>query len=174
LKSDPAVPIHINFSESEIGAVLVTVDQKKIKTRAVLVQKYKCRTDGGIELSDVGQELMSEIKALTEKIKKFRDERDWMKFHNHKDLALSLVLEAAEVLEHFQWKKPKEVEAHAKACKDEIADELADVAMYLFELADNLGIDLSKAIDVKLAKNAKKYPIHKARSNAKKYTEFKP
>ncbi len=115
---------------------------------------------------------MSEIKVLTEKIKKFRDERDWMQFHNHKDVALSLVLEAAEVLEHFQWKKPEEVEAHAKAFKDEIADELADVAMYLFELADNLGIDLAKAIDIKLAKNAAKYPVAKAKGSAKKYTEI--
>ncbi len=115
---------------------------------------------------------MSEIKTLTEKIKKFRDERDWMQFHNPKDVALSLVLEAAEVLEHFQWKKPQEVEDHAKACKDEIADELADVAMYLFELADNLGIDLSKAIDAKLAKNALKYPIEKAKGKHTKYNKL--
>ena len=115
---------------------------------------------------------MSDIKALTEKIKQFRDERDWMQFHNPKDVALSLVLEAAEVLEHFQWKKPQEVEAHAKACKDEIADELADVAMYLFELADNLGIDLAKAIEVKLAKNAQKYPIEKAKGSSQKYTKL--
>lgn len=115
---------------------------------------------------------MSEIKTLTEKIKKFRDERDWMQFHNHKDLALSLVLEAAEVLEHFQWKKSKEVEAHGRVCKDEIADELADVAMYLFELADNLGIDLSKAINVKLAKNAQKYPIEKAKGKHTKYNRL--
>lgn len=115
---------------------------------------------------------MSEIKALTEKIKQFRDERDWMQFHNHKDVALSLVLEAAEVLEHFQWKKPGEVEAHGKACRDEIADELADVAMYLFELADNLGIDLAKAIDVKLAKNAAKYPIAKSKGKHTKYDKL--
>jgi NTP pyrophosphatase (non-canonical NTP hydrolase) len=115
---------------------------------------------------------MSEIKELTEKIKKFRDERDWMQFHNHKDVALSLVLEAAEVLEHFQWKKPGEVEDHAKACKDAIADELADVAMYLFELADNLGIDLPKAIEVKLAKNAQKYPVEKAKGSSRKYTQL--
>lgn len=115
---------------------------------------------------------MSEIRLLTEKIKKFRDERDWMQFHNPKDVALSLVLEAAEVLEHFQWKKPEEVDAHAKACKDEIADELADVAMYLFELADNLGVDLSKAIDIKLAKNAQKYPVEKAKGRHTKYDKL--
>ncbi|HNX68884.1 MAG TPA: nucleotide pyrophosphohydrolase [Candidatus Omnitrophota bacterium] len=115
---------------------------------------------------------MSDIRTLTEKIKKFRDDRDWLQFHNHKDVALSLVLEAAEVLEHFQWKKPAEVEAHAKYCKAEIADELADVAMYLFELADNLGIDLSKAIDVKLAKNARKYPVEKAKGKHTKYNQL--
>src|ERR1039458_4093982 len=103
---------------------------------------------------------MSEIKQLTTKIKAFRDARDWKQFHNHKDVALSLVLEASEVLEHFQWKSPKEVEEHGKANKDELADELADVAMYLFEFADNLGINLSTAMANKMKKNALKYPVH--------------
>ncbi len=115
---------------------------------------------------------MPDIRLLTEKIKKFRDERDWMQFHNHKDLALSLVLEAAEVLEHFQWKKPEEVEAHAAACKEEIADELADVACYLFELADNLKIDLPSAIETKLGKNALKYPVEKAKGRITKYDKL--
>ncbi len=115
---------------------------------------------------------MSEIIKLTEKIKEFRDERDWMQFHNHKDMALSLVLEATEVLEHFQWKKPEEVNAHAAKNKNEIAEELADVAMYLFELSDNLGIDLKKAIHDKLEKNAKKYPVEKAKGSAKKYNQL--
>ena len=84
---------------------------------------------------------MKEIKQITDKIKKFRDERDWKQFHNHKDLALSLVLEATEVLEHFQWKSAQEVEQYGKDSKVEIADELADVAIYLFELADNLEKD---------------------------------
>lgn len=115
---------------------------------------------------------MADIKLITEKIKKFRDERDWKQFHNHKDMALSLVLEASEVLEHFQWKKPEEVDAHAKVCKDEIAEELADVAMYLFELADNLAIDLPEAIDAKLQKNAQKYPVEKAKGRHTKYNKF--
>ena len=115
---------------------------------------------------------MNEIKELTEKMKKFRDERDWLQFHNHKDMAISLALEAAEVLEHFQWKTPEEVEAHAKSCKDEISEELADVACYLFELADNLQIDLPRAIERKLEINAKKYPIDKAKGSIKKYTEY--
>lgn len=115
---------------------------------------------------------MGEIAQLTEKIKNFRDERDWQQFHNHKDMALSLVLEAAEVLEHFQWKKPDEVEAHAVQCKEDIADELADVACYLFELADNLKISLPQAIESKLAKNAQKYPIEKAKGRITKYHQL--
>jgi NTP pyrophosphatase (non-canonical NTP hydrolase) len=115
---------------------------------------------------------MSDITALTEKIKKFRDERDWAQFHNHKDMALSLVLEAAELLEHFQWKSLDEVERHTEAHKGEISQELADIAMYLFELADNLGIDLSKAIQEKLEHNAKKYPVEKARGRHTKYNKL--
>jgi len=115
---------------------------------------------------------MSEIKAITAKIKAFRDARDWKQFHNHKDVALSLVLEASEVLEHFQWKSPKEVEAHGKEAKEELADELADVAIYLFELADNLKIDLPKAIEQKMEKNSIKYPVHKAKGRHTKYNKL--
>ena len=119
-----------------------------------------------------GDKDMNEIKAITEKIKKFRDERDWQQFHNHKDMALSLVLEAAEVLEHFQWKSPKEVDKYGAACKDEIADELADVAMYLFELADNLEINLKTAMEKKLEINSSKYPVEKARGKHTKYNKL--
>ena len=115
---------------------------------------------------------MGEIQAITARIKKFRDEREWAQFHNHKDMALSLVLEASEVLEHFQWKSPEEVDKHGEACKFEISDELADVAVYLFELADNLGIDLSKAIDQKMKKNGLKYPIEKAKGKHTKYNRL--
>ena len=115
---------------------------------------------------------MSDIKELTEKIKKFRDERDWMQFHNHKDVALSLMLEAAELLEHFQWKTSEEVDADVRNSEEEIAEELADVAIYLFELADNLGINLARAIDNKLEKNSKKYPVEKAKGTIKKYNKL--
>jgi dCTP diphosphatase len=115
---------------------------------------------------------MSEIKVITAKIRKFRDARDWKQFHNHKDVALSLVLEASEVLEHFQWKSPEEVKEHGKSHKEDLADELADVAMYLFELADNLKIDLSKAMYNKMKKNALKYPVHKAKGKHTKYNKL--
>ena len=115
---------------------------------------------------------MSDIKRIIDKIKKFRDERDWMQFHNHKDMALSLVLEAGEVLEHFQWKSQKEIDKYVKTNKDDIAEEIADVAMYLFELADNLGIDLKTAMLKKLDKNIKKYPVEKARGRHTKYNKL--
>ena len=115
---------------------------------------------------------MSTIKNITQKIKAFRDEREWKQFHNHKDVTLSLVLEASEVLEHFQWKSPQEVDRHAAQHKDELSDELADVAIYLFELTDDLGIDLAKAIDAKMIKNAAKYPVAKAKGRHTKYDKL--
>ncbi|MBI3087530.1 MAG: nucleotide pyrophosphohydrolase [Candidatus Omnitrophica bacterium] len=114
----------------------------------------------------------NQIRRLTEKIKQFRDERNWSQFHNHKDMALSLVLEAAEVLEHFQWKNSEEIERHVKDQKEELADELADVAMFLLELADNIGVDLGEAIEKKLGKNALKYPIERAKGKHTKYTRL--
>jgi len=115
---------------------------------------------------------MTEIKEITKKIKKFRDERDWMQFHDHKNMAVSIVLEASELLEHFQWKTKEEVDQYIKTNKDEIQDEIADIAMYLFELTDNLGIDLIKAMEQKLEKNSKKYPIAKARGSNLKYNKL--
>ena len=115
---------------------------------------------------------MGEIKEITERMMRFRDERDWKQFHNHKDVALSLVLEATEVLEHFQWKSPEEVERHGRESKGELADELADVAWYLFELAHDLDIDLPQAIESKMKKNAEKYPVEKCKGRHTKYNKL--
>lgn len=112
---------------------------------------------------------MSEIKELTKKIHQFVKERDWKKFHGHKDLALSLMIEAAELLEHFQWKNEEEIKEAAQKNKEEIAEEIADVGIYLLELADNLNINLREAILNKMEKNAKKYPIQKAKGKNTKY-----
>lgn len=125
-----------------------------------------------VQLGTLIGEKMDDIRNITEKIRQFRDERQWKQFHNHKDVALSLVLEASEVLEHFQWKSPSEVDRHGKEAKDAIADELADVAIYLFELADNLDINLVKAIETKMKKNAIKYPIEKSRGRHTKYNQL--
>jgi NTP pyrophosphatase (non-canonical NTP hydrolase) len=116
---------------------------------------------------------MDEIKNMIEKIKKFRDERDWMQFHDPKNMAVSIILEASELLEHFQWKTKEEVEKYIALHRKEVQDEIADIAMYLFEMADNLGIDLVDAMEKKLDKNADKYPVAKAKGSAKKYTELK-
>ncbi len=115
---------------------------------------------------------MGEIKEITAKMLQFREERDWKQFHNHKDVALSLVLEAAEVLEHFQWKSPEEVVRHGKERKEALADELADVAWYLFELAHDLDIDLPQAIASKMKKNAAKYPVEKCKGRHTKYDQL--
>lgn len=115
---------------------------------------------------------MGEIQEITAAIRRFRDERDWAQFHNHKDVALSLVLEAAEVLEHFQWKSAAEVERHGEAAREELSDELADVAIYLLELADNLKIDLPRAIEQKMRKNAEKYSVAKSKGRHTKYNKL--
>jgi NTP pyrophosphatase (non-canonical NTP hydrolase) len=103
---------------------------------------------------------------------KFRDEREWKQFHNFKDLAVTLCLEAAEVLEHAQWKNAAELERHLKQKHEEVADELADVLHVLLLLAEHAKVDLGEAFAKKLAKTAKKYPVEKARGSAKKYHEL--
>ena len=110
--------------------------------------------------------------ALRSQILAFRDERDWDQFHQPKELAIALSIEAGELLEHFLWKSPTEVEQRMVTRKEEIADELADVAVYLIELADKVGVDLPTAIQRKMEKNAVKYPVEKARGSNKKYSEF--
>ena len=115
---------------------------------------------------------MSEISKITEKIIRFRDERDWMQFHDPKNMAVSIILEASELLEHFQWKTKEEVEKYITQNKAEIKDEIADIALYLFELADNLGIDLIGAMEEKLKKNEMKYPVEKAKGRHTKYNKL--
>ena len=112
------------------------------------------------------------IKEITEKIKKFRDERDWMQFHDPKSMAASITIEAAELLEHFQWRSKEEIEEYVRTHKDHIAEEIADVGMYLFELADNLGLDLIEIMDKKLKQNSEKYPPEKARGKHTKYNQL--
>ena len=115
---------------------------------------------------------MSEISQITEKIKKFRDDRDWMQFHDPKNMAVSIILEASELLEHFQWKTTEEVEKYAKQNHADIQDEIADISLYLFELADNLGINLISAMEEKLKKNEVKYPVEKAKGKHTKYNKL--
>jgi NTP pyrophosphatase (non-canonical NTP hydrolase) len=115
---------------------------------------------------------MSDIQELTKVINQFFDERDWKQFHNPKDMAISLLLESTEVLEHFQWKNEEEVQAHIKTHHSDIKDEIADVAMNLFALAHDLNIDLKEAMMAKMVKNRIKYPIEKAKGVSKKYNQL--
>ena len=115
---------------------------------------------------------MARIDDLKEKLLHFRAERDWEQFHNPKDMALSLVLEASEVLEHFQWKNGEKMTDYAKNNKDEIGEELADVLNWLLLLANDLDIDLLEALDKKIDNNAIKYPVKKSKGIAQKYTKL--
>ena len=115
---------------------------------------------------------MSDIKKLTEKIEKLRDARDWKQFHNPKDVALSLVLEAGEVMEHFQWKNKEEIEEYVKENRAEIGEELADVLYWVLLLSNDLEIDIKEALDKKIAKNEKKYPVDKAKGKHTKYNKL--
>jgi NTP pyrophosphatase (non-canonical NTP hydrolase) len=115
---------------------------------------------------------MKNIENATKKIIAFRDERDWKQFHNPKDLAISLSLEAGEVLEHFQWKSKEEIEKYVKTNKEEIADELADVFNYILILCHDLNIDIFEASENKIKKNEVKYPIEKAKGRHTKYNKL--
>jgi NTP pyrophosphatase (non-canonical NTP hydrolase) len=115
---------------------------------------------------------MDSIRDLTTRINAFRDARDWKQFHNPKDMAVSISIESAELLEQFQWKNAEEGETHLQENREAVADELADVAIYLFELADLLEMDLGQEMLRKLDKNAAKYPVEKARGSNLKYNRL--
>ena len=113
---------------------------------------------------------MTDLDKLQEMVIKFRDERDWKQFHNPKDTTISLVLEATELLEHFQWKNEEEIAKHLKNNKTDVAEELADVLYWVLLIANDLDIDLSQSFYDKMLKNVSKYPVKKAKGNHLKYT----
>lgn len=115
---------------------------------------------------------MSDIQKLTQAIVDFRDARDWKQFHNPKDLALSLVLESSEVLEHFQWKSAEEIEEYVKTAKAEIGEELADVLYWVLIMSHDLDIDIAKALEAKIKKNDARYPVEKAKGRHTKYDKL--
>ena len=117
-------------------------------------------------------EAMSEIAELTERLRAFRQMRDWDQFHHPKDIAVSIVLEACELLEHFQWKTNEQAEEYIRLNREEIGDEAADVLIYLIQFCDRAGIDLAAAVQRKIEKNEKNYPADRVKGSAKKYTEY--
>lgn len=110
--------------------------------------------------------MSSPIDELLEQLRQFRDERDWAQFHNAKDLALALSIEAAELNEQFLWKSAEQ------ANPDKVREELADVLLYAFQLADKYGWDIAELMREKLVRNAEKYPADKAKGTAAKYDQL--
>lgn len=109
---------------------------------------------------------MSDINELVETLKKFRDERDWQQFHNPKDLALAINVEAGELLELFLWKEPNDAD------KDKVKEELADIMAFSLLLAEKYGFDVKQIVLDKIRSNGEKYPVDKAKGTAKKYNEL--
>lgn len=115
---------------------------------------------------------MDTLFKITQDIRTFRDARDWQQFHSPKNLACSVSIEAAELLEKFQWCDTEESFDVAAKKKEEIRQEIADVAIYLIGLADTLEIDLLEAVSEKLRLNDAKYPAERVRGSSKKYDEY--
>ena len=109
---------------------------------------------------------MNDIEAILAELRKFNQERDWDQFHNGKDLAVAISIEAGELLEAFLWKSPEDAKV------EKIREELADVLNFAFQMADRYGLDIKEIMLEKIRKNADKYPVDKAKGSAKKYNEI--
>jgi NTP pyrophosphatase (non-canonical NTP hydrolase) len=114
----------------------------------------------------------SDLILLQTHLRRFADERDWNQFHTPKNLTMALMVEVAELMEHFQWLSEEQSVNLDDTKKQAVAEELADVLLYLIRLSDKLNVDLMKAALAKLEKNALKYPADKVRGSAKKYNEY--
>lgn len=114
------------------------------------------------------------IHELKTRVLAFARERDWEQFHSPKNLSMALAAEAGELMEHFLWSTSEQSSSlgQDKAKRAKIADELADVVIYALEFANITGLDVAASIEAKMAANAKKYPVEKARGRADKYTEL--
>ena len=126
------------------------------------MQSMKCRH------SIHQQKRMSDLKELLSLLEKFRDERDWGQFHDSKNLALALSIEAAELNELFLWKKESESEA---VDQERLREELADVFAYAIMLAGRHGLDVSEIVKEKIVKNALKYPVEQSKGRSNKYKD---
>lgn len=112
------------------------------------------------------------ISDLTSRIQAFVDAREWRQFHNPKDLAVAIAAEAGELMQHFVWQQADQIDERLKRNRDEIASEIADVGILLFEFADNLGLNLGEVMAEKMARNEERYPVAKSKGNNLKYSEL--
>ena len=113
-----------------------------------------------------------DLLMLRDKLRAFAVARDWDQFHSPKNLSMALMVEAAELMEHFQWLTEAQSAELPPEVKQAVGEELADILLYLVRLSDKLGIDLREAALLKLEKNAVKYPAEQVRGSAKKYSDF--
>lgn len=114
----------------------------------------------------------NDFNTLRERLKAFARERDWEQFHSPKNLAMALIVEAAELLEHFQWLTPEQSESLAEDKRREVELEMADIFIYLMRMCERLDVDLLKVVEDKIKMNAEKYPADKVRGSAKKYSDY--
>jgi len=112
------------------------------------------------------------FEVIKLKIRAFAEQRDWDQFHSPKNLAMALNVEAAELLEHFQWLSQQQSSSLDTETLAEVAEEIADIQVYLIRLADKLDVDIVAATEAKMEKNVQKYPAEKVRGQSKKYTKY--
>ena len=114
----------------------------------------------------------TELETIRLRLREFAKERDWDQFHSPKNFSMALIVECAELVEHFQWLTDEQSKRLPEDTLDEVSLEMADIMIYLIRLADKLDVDLLEAIDRKIELNAKKYPIDKAKGLATKYNKL--
>ena len=112
------------------------------------------------------------IRELTRRIRSFSAEREWDAYHNAKDMAVAIAAEAGELLQHFVWQQGGQIDDRVAERKPEIADEMADVAILVMEMADRIGVDLGEAIRLKIERNELRYPVEKSKGNNLKYNQL--
>ncbi len=112
------------------------------------------------------------IEELTERIRSFVAAREWQQYHNPKDMAVAIAAEAGELMQHFVWQQPDQLDVRVREHREEIASEIADVGILLFEMADLLGMKLGDVMAAKIAHNEQRYPVEKSRGNNRKYHEL--
>jgi dCTP diphosphatase len=115
---------------------------------------------------------MKELNQIQVQLREFAKERDWDQFHSPKNLSMALIVEAAELVEHFQWLTEEQSKSLDQKQLDKVQEELADIQIYLIRIADKLNVDLMGAVSKKIDANARKYPSEKVRGSSKKYTEY--
>lgn len=118
------------------------------------------------------QESNESLSGLQEKLRMFAEARDWDQFHSPKNLSMALIVEAAELVEHFQWLTQNQSETLPDDKLRKVEEELADILIYLLRISDKLGIDLLQAASQKINRNEEKYPVNLSKGRSTKYTDF--